>query len=199
MTITGKQTAYITFFLCALCSCREVAVPKPRGYFRIDLPAREYRLYEGDSSGPLNIPVSFEYPVYGQISFEPENSAEPGWFNIEFPQYNAKLYLTYKRVGNDLSYLIEQTYQMNVRNHIIKADAISEQVITDRDKGIYGILYDLRGNTATSVQFYLTDSARHFLRGSLYFDAEPNADSLAPVTGFFRQDIIHLIETVEWK
>ena len=199
MTITGKNTALITLILCALCSCREVAVPKPRGYFRIDLPAREYRLYDGSSFGSEQIPVSFEYPAYGQISYERENISEPGWFNIVFPKYNATLYLTYKNVGNDLFDLIEQTYQMNVRNHIVKADAISEQIIADREKGTYGILYDLKGNTATSVQFYLTDSTKHFLRGSLYFDAEPNADSLAPVTDFFRQDIIHLIETIKWK
>ena len=64
---------------------------------------------------------------------------------------------------------------------------------------VYGILYDLKGNTATAVQFYVTDSVNHYLRGSLYFSAEPNADSLAPVISFFRDDIIHLIETLKWK
>jgi gliding motility-associated lipoprotein GldD len=80
-----------------------------------------------------------------------------------------------------------------------KADAINELVINNKDNRIFGILYDLKGNTATSVQFYVTDSINHFLRGSLYFESEPNADSLAPVIYFFRADIIHLIETLKWK
>jgi gliding motility-associated lipoprotein GldD len=88
---------------------------------------------------------------------------------------------------------------MNVKNHITKADAINEQLINDSEKRIFGIFYDLKGNTASAVQFYVTDSTKHYLRGSLYFEAEPNADSLAPVIEFFREDVIHLIETLKWK
>ena len=94
---------------------------------------------------------------------------------------------------------MEQTYKMNVKNHISKADAIDEKVFNNNNENVYGILYDLKGNTASAVQFYVTDSTRHYLRGSLYFSAEPDADSLAPVIGFFRDDIIHLIETIKWK
>lgn len=199
MRMLRRISIPILFLLSFLCGCREVAVPKPRGYFRIDLPVREYRPYVEETSAEGMIPLTFEYPAYGEISYKSDNSPEPGWFNIEFPKYRARIYLTYKAVNNDLAGLIEQSYRMNVRNHIIKADAINEQIITDYERNIYGILYDLRGNTATSVQFFVTDSINHFLRGSLYFDAEPHADSLAPVTEFFREDIIHLIETLRWK
>jgi gliding motility-associated lipoprotein GldD len=88
---------------------------------------------------------------------------------------------------------------MNVKNHISKADAIKEQVYNNKENKVYGILYDLKGNTASAVQFYVTDSVKHYLRGSLYFSAEPDADSLEPVINFFREDIIHLIETLKWK
>ena len=72
-------------------------------------------------------------------------------------------------------------------------------LINNSKEKVYGILYDLRGNTATAGQFYVTDSTRHYLRGSLYFESEPNADSLAPVIDFFREDVVHLIETLKWK
>ncbi len=94
---------------------------------------------------------------------------------------------------------MEQTYRMNLKNHITKADAINEQMIIDPERKVYGILYDLKGSTATAVQFFVTDSTKHFFRGSLYFFAEPNPDSLAPVNEFFREDIIHIIETLKWK
>jgi gliding motility-associated lipoprotein GldD len=64
---------------------------------------------------------------------------------------------------------------------------------------VYGILYDIKGNSASSLQFYLTDSSRHFFRGALYFNVQPNKDSLAPVIDYFREDIIYLIETFSWK
>jgi gliding motility-associated lipoprotein GldD len=179
-------------------SCREVSVPKPKGYFRIDLPPKKYIVFNETGQGD-NLPLKFEYPVYGNISEKVDDKSEPGWFNIEFPAYKARIYLTYKDVGADLEGLIEQTYTMNVKNHITKADAINEQLINDVGNRIFGILYDLKGNTASAVQFYVTDSVKHYLRGSLYFESEPNADSLAPVIDFFREDVIHLIETLKWK
>lgn len=184
--------------IVSFLSCREVPVPKPKGYFRIDLPQKKYIMFN-ETDHDKNLPLKFEYPVYGNISEKGDDKSEPGWFNIEFPAYKARIYLTYKDVGGDLESLIEQTYTMNVKNHITKADAINEQLINDNENRVFGILYDLKGNTASAVQFYVTDSINHYLRGSLYFESEPNADSLAPVIDFFREDVIHLIETLKWK
>jgi gliding motility-associated lipoprotein GldD len=196
-----KKINLIVFLLIVFCSqgCNDISVPKPRGYFRIDLPARSYiRFNESPSSNP-SLPFSFEYPAYGQLLVNEADGDNPGWFNIEFPSYKAKIYLTYRNVGNDFAGLMEQTYKMNVKNHISKADAINEVKYFNKEKKVYGVLYDLKGNTASAVQFYITDSLKHYLRGSLYFAAEPDADSLAPVIDFFREDIIHLIETLKWE
>jgi gliding motility-associated lipoprotein GldD len=182
-------------FISTFAGCREVTVPKPTGYFRIDLPKRSYVLFDNGK----DLPFSFEYPSYGKLSTESENIKEPGWLNIEFPFYKAKIYLTYKNINNNFEGLMEQTYKMNVKNHISKADAINEQVISNPENKVFGILYDLKGNTASAVQFYVTDSIKHYLRGSLYFAAEPDADSLEPVINFFRGDIVNLIETLKWK
>ena len=182
-----------------LTGCREVPVPKPKGYFRIDLPEKEYIVFNDTIRQDDYLPLSFEYPVYGIISFDENVNPEPGWFNVDFPPFKARIYLTYKGINNDLDELMEQTYRMNVKNHISKADAISEQVFSDPENKVYGILYDLKGNTATAVQFFVTDSVHHFFRGSLYFLSEPNPDSIAPVNQFFRDDIIHMIETLRWK
>ncbi|MCX6256237.1 MAG: gliding motility lipoprotein GldD [Bacteroidia bacterium] len=200
MVILRKASILLLLvYLNASYGCREVVVPKPKGHFRIDLPKRQYLLFNDHRGKSGDMPFSFEYPAYGNLSFQDENRTEPGWFNIEFPTYKAKIYLTYKDVRNDFENLMEQTYKMNVKNHITKADAINEQVFNDKENNVYGILYDLKGNTASAVQFYVTDSVHHYLRGSLYFSAEPNADSLAPVIDFFREDIIHLIETLKWN
>lgn len=201
MTVIIKVTRINLLFiiLIALFGCKEISVPKPRGHFRIDLPARQYVMFNEQAGEKSNLPFSFEYPAYGKISFQSENGSNPGWFNIEFPAYKAKIYLTYKDVRNDLDSLLDQSYALNVKYHITKADAIKEQVFSNRENKVFGILYDLKGNTASSVEFYVTDSISHYLRGSLYFAAEPNADSLAPVIDFFREDITHLIETLKWK
>jgi gliding motility-associated lipoprotein GldD len=183
------------FLFLILCGCRHTVVPKPKGFFRIDLPEKKYVLFEPEP----DLPVSFEYPAYGKLAFNQEYAIESGWFNIEFPSYRAKIYLTYKHIKDNFPVLMEETYKMNVKNHIFKADAINEKEFSNKENNVYGILYDLKGNTASAVQFYATDSTRNYLRGSLYFAAEPDADSLAPVIDFFRKDIVHIIETLKWK
>jgi gliding motility-associated lipoprotein GldD len=189
----------LLILLIASYGCRHVAVPKPRGHFRIDLPSRNYVQFNEKARKNLNIPITFEYPAYGHLTFKGEHGSDPGWFDIEFPSYKAKIYLTYIDVKNDLDSLLDQSYNLNVKNHVAKADAIKEKVFSNRENKVYGVLYDLKGNTASAVEFYVTDSLSHYLRGSLYFAAEPNADSLAPVIDFFREDIIHLIESLKWK
>jgi gliding motility-associated lipoprotein GldD len=198
MMLIKRRTRLLTLliFLSASYGCRQVPVPKPRGHFRIDLPERQYVLFDDKIGKNPDIPLSFEYPAYGHLTFMNENR---GWFNIEFPFYKARIYLTYKDVKNDLDSLLDQSYDLNVKYHISKADAINEQTFNNRENMVYGILYDLKGNTASAVEFYVTDSLKHYLRGSLYFASAPNADSLAPVIDFFREDIIHLIETLKWK
>ena len=191
-----------TFFILAVVAaigCKRVPVPKPKGFFRIDMPEREYATFDARRNSGNNLPFTFEYPAFGKLNFNEEFEDEKGWFNIEFPEYKASLYLTYRDINRDFDELMEQTYRMNFKNHISKADAIDERHFINDDDRVYGILYDLKGNTATAVQFYMTDSVRHFLRGSLYFQATPNADSLEPVVNYFREDIIALIETLRWE
>lgn len=196
----SKVTVTILLLMAILSGChRKVPVPRPRGYFRIALPEKSYIKYADGRKKDLLLPFTFEYPAYGKISYESDDVSAPGWVNIDFPAYKARIYLTYKNVNNNLEELMDQGYTLNVRNHIIKADAISENMITNAEKRVYGILYDLKGSTATSVQFFVTDSVNHYLRGSLYFAAQPDPDSLAPVIDFFRKDIDHLIETLEWR
>lgn len=197
-TLKNSLLVIILAVTFSASGCRKGSVPRPVGYFRIDLPKRDYVLFDGNKEKKTDLPFSFEYPVYGKLSYAEGDKKEPGWMNIEFPFYKAKIYLTYKKINNNFDGLMEQTYKMNVKNHISKADAIKEQVISDNDKKVFGILYDLKGNTASAVQFYVTDSIKHYLRGSLYFAAEPDADSLKPVIDFFRGDIVHLIETLKW-
>ena len=164
--------------------------PKPRAYFRIDLKEKTYRY--SDSSQVCY----FEYPH--NIARVVPQKEHPDWFDIVYPTYNARIYCSYMPLTGNL-YEVSEDSRDFVYKHTVKADAITQQPYEDPEHRMYGILYDIQGNTASSVQFVLTDSVRHFLRGSLYFNNKPNKDSLAPVINYLRDDIIHLMETARWN
>lgn len=184
--------AGILFFLVLSTACHRKHTPKPHGYYRISFPEKNYQSFSG------TCPYSFEYPVYGQVLKDNEKGSEPCWINIDFPAYNGRIHISYKPVFNNLNSYLEDTYALAYK-HTVKAESIREQLIMNSDKKVYGILYDIEGSTASSVQFFLTDSTQHFLRGALYFKTTIDKDSLAPIIGFFREDVIHFIDTFEWN
>ncbi|MFH1120182.1 MAG: gliding motility lipoprotein GldD [Bacteroidota bacterium] len=176
-----------------LVACSDSTTPKPRGYFRIDLPEREYRSLDSI------FPYTFEYPVYAGISRDIHAPAEANWINIDFPRFKGRLHLSYKKVNKNLSTFTEDAHSL-VMKHIPKASAIEEVRIENPDNRVFGLIYDIKGTGAASpYQFYVMDSATHFLRGALYFDVIPNNDSLAPVIDFIKGDIQHMLETMKWK
>ena len=185
----------LIFFLSALWFCMDngTSVPKPHGYFRIELPKQEYRLYE--SVCPMNLEVS----TAAQIEvFRDRQSADSCWFNIYYPRYNARVHCTYISVGNRLNDLIDDAYGFAAK-HEMKATALRRTLVSDTIRHVHGILYDIEGDAASNVQFFLTDSSQHFLRGALYFFNPPNPDSIAPVLQFVRGDIDHIAQTLVWR
>jgi gliding motility-associated lipoprotein GldD len=174
-------------------ACSESPTPKPRGYFRIGLPEKEYRLLDSI------FPYTFEYPVYANITADLHAKSETNWINIDFPRFKGRVHLSYKNINNNLATFTEDAHSL-VMKHIPKASAIEEIRIENRDNKVYGLLYDIKGTGAASpYQFYVTDSTTHFLRGALYFSVIPNNDSLAPVIEFIKSDIQHMLETMKWK
>lgn len=174
-------------------ACNETYTPKPRGYFRIDLPEHEYVAFD------TTFPYAFEYPVYARISPDPFTPEEPYWLNIDFPEYKGRIHISYKVIDGNLVEYLEDSRQF-VMKHIPKASAINDSLILDRDRKLYGLVYYIDGMGAASpCQFFVTDSTRNFVRGALYFDVVPNNDSLAPVIDFLKEDIDHLLSTFTWK
>ncbi len=178
--------------LLLMVSCSNRSTPRPKGYPRIDLPEKSYRQYRS------NCDFGFEYPVYAQVVPYSGADAEPCWINIEFPAYKGTIHLTYKKVNGNLGTYLEDLHTL-VYKHTIRADDIIETPFYYPEKDVYGMVYDIKGNAASSVSFFITDSTRNFLSGALYFRVNPNRDSLAPVIDFFFEDIEHMISTFTWQ
>ena len=191
-----SQNKIILYFIALstifIPGCEQSYVPKPRAFFRIDLPKKEYKQLE------TPCPFTFEYPVYAKVLPDIRPETESCWMNIDFPQFKARIHLSYKRLNNDVAKYLEDSRTLTYK-HIAKATDIRENVFVNDTNRTYGLIYDIEGDAASNLQFYVTDSTRHFVRGALYFNAPPNQDSLSPVLNFIKKDVYQMMETFQWK
>lgn len=179
-----------------LLSCASDPVPRPEGYFRIDLPQeREFQ------RKTFHCPFTFELPEDAYLALRKPESENPCWFEIRYPRLKATVFMTYRDVygsRDTLRALIDEAYGLTLE-HQVKASALESANLISDSLGVYGTFYQLEGPVASQVQFYLTDSTDHFLRGSLYFTARPNPDSLQPVVNYLANDLMRLCESFRWQ
>lgn len=187
----------LLLLLVSSWACNSTFTPKPKGYFDIAFPEKKYQTFE-----QAGYPYSFELPVYATVikdsTFFDSTPENPWWINIDFPQFNGRIHISYKDLRqSNFDKLVNDAFNLTYK-HTSKATAIDDSVM-HTSNGVHGVYFKVGGNAATANQFFVTDSARHFLRGALYFDVTPNEDSLQPVNDFLKKDLLHMIETFRWK
>jgi gliding motility-associated lipoprotein GldD len=198
--ISTMKNNLLYFFLVIIFAvgCKNHYTPKPKGHFRIGFPEKNYVPFAENG-----FPFRFDKPGYSEIVKTPGRSSGPYDITITIPQYKADIHLTYKEiVKKDAWQTLDTLFNDSrtlVYKHVIKAETIGEEVFINPVSKVYGTIYRIKGNVASPMQFYLTDSIRHFLRGAFYIREVPNSDSLKPIIDFIEPDIIHLIETTTWK
>ena len=177
-----------TFLGFLVISCAQETQPKPSGELRLEYPNAAYQKF----SAPCDF--SFEYSNFAKI----ENAKNPCWYYIDYPKMKAKVFITYFPIKNDFDLHVKESEKM-VYEHTIKASAIDTKSFSFPDRKVFGNFYELQGPTASNLQFFATDSTKHYLTANLYFNTRPKPDSLAPAINYIKDDLRHLIETLEWK
>jgi len=194
-----KSLCYILPVAFCTASCNsDYSIGKKKGYFHIDFPEKKYQQFNQPG-----YPYTFEYPVYATVTKDStffDDKAGDWWINIDVPQFASRIYVSYKNIDavNRFDSLVSDGFKMAYKQHADVSTGIQESRILTPNN-VEGMYFDLGGNTATANQFFLTDSTRHFLRGAMYFDAAPNADSLGIVNDYLKKDLQHLINTLQWK
>jgi gliding motility-associated lipoprotein GldD len=177
----------IVFLMIIMLGCTTDTVPKPKAYLSLNYPKSNYELIS------VNRPYIFEISKQSTVHELPKN-----WLKISYPELKASVDVTYRPVKNNLKELLMEADKL-VFEHTIKADNISSRDYSNAEKRVYGKLYDIAGNAASQVQFHVTDSSRHFLKASLFFYTKPNYDSVLPAVEHIKQDMIRMMESLEWR
>ncbi len=197
---TVHLTLY-TIVLITCVACNNVSTPKPYGYYRIAVPDTSYIDFATSRLSPSIGEPEGAYPYTFALSRNAvvkPRAEEPYWIDLYYPALDATIHCSYKPVRSNLRELTNDALEFVYRNASF-ANAIPEREYNHPEAKVYGVLFDLEGNTASSCQFFITDSTHHFFRASVYCNCQPNADSLAPVYNYLRTDVIKMVETFRWN
>lgn len=192
---TSLAVALACFGLILLVSsCDRGYLPKPLGYNRLDLPEPEYH------SLPDTLPYDFEYSKHAKLLPDTSYVRDRFWIELYYPAIKSNIHITYQPLkGSEklLREFMDDSYTLTAK-HQIKAYAINE-IISVTPSGKTAVIAELEGEVPSQLQFTVTDSVRNFLRGALYFNTKVQNDSLAPAIEYMKRDMMHIINTLEWR
>ncbi|MCJ7467449.1 MAG: gliding motility lipoprotein GldD [Maribacter sp.] len=175
---------FIVLFMAT--ACKEDQLPKPKAMLRLEYP----EAHMGDLQTDQFI---FQYNQMAKVKNQTSSSLE-----LDYPIMKGSIFINYKKVENNLGKLLSDAQKFSYE-HVVKADAIAEQPFVNGKDKVYGMFYEVTGDAASQAQFYVTDSTKHFVTGSLYFYAKPNYDSIYPAAEYLQNDIRRIMETLRWK
>jgi len=200
-----RFTVFVFLITMVFTQCKEdkVFIPKPRMYPKIEFPAKSFKAFQPNSCDfNMEIPEYFQYikdtSSVKKLDINPEDAA--CWFDLYSEQLNSYIHMSYFAIDSRKGFdkLVADAFEM-VDKHNVKANYRDEIKVDDASRRLHGILFEIDGPVATPLQFFLTDSTNHFLRGSLYFKSQVNTDSIAPVYSFVKEDFNHLLESFKWN
>ena len=181
------RRVFILLFLIIFLGCKKDILPKPKAYLSLTYPEKTYE------DLTLSRPYSFKVSKMATIINEKNN-----WLSIKYPRLKASIDITYRPVKNNLKELLIEAEKL-VFKHSVKAEQIVPKDFINPKRRVFGSIYEITGNAASQIQFHVTDSTNNFIKGSLYFYAKPNYDSILPAVNYIKEDILHLIETLKWQ
>jgi len=192
-----KISALLLLVMMMLVSCNDQVIPKPKAYPRIIFPEKSFETFEA-----TYCPFKMQMPTYSTVerdsTFFNQKTEHPCWVNVKFGQFKGTIHMNYKPIDGMASFekLLEDAHKLTYK-HSYKAKFIDDELF-QTETGATAMVYSVGGNAASNVQFFVTDQQKHYVRGALYFETVPNIDSILPVVNFVKQDMVHLINTLEW-
>jgi gliding motility-associated lipoprotein GldD len=177
----------LSIIVLTFTNCNSDSYPKPRGQVRLEYPPAEYEYFN-----QVDSLYSFKYSKHSKLLPKDDKN-----INIKYPKMNATIHLTYHAIDSNYYALIKDIEELTFK-HSVRASSIDEKYFENQELSTKGILFDVKGEVASNIQFYITDSTTNILSGELYFYVEPNYDSLKPAINYIKDDIMALMESLRW-
>ncbi|MCK0146298.1 gliding motility lipoprotein GldD [Arenibacter sp. F26102] len=176
----------LIFMVCFISACEDDVLPKPKAMLRLEYPSGKEEVLQTQH-------FSIKRNEKARLKSESHTS-----FVLDYPLMKGSIFVNYKEVNGNLDKLLTDAQKLSYE-HVLKAEGIYEDPVVNEPHKVYGMYYEIKGDAASQSQFYVTDSIKHFVTGSLYFYAKPNYDSILPAAVYLQNDMRNIIESLRWK
>lgn len=161
--------------------------PKPKAQFELKYPTPHYK--------PLLIDCSYSFEQ--NLLAVPQTLSDCG-LTLDYPALSAKLYLTYFDLITFSLDTLLLDFDKRLKMFGKEAFQMEESTFENKAQNLFGSCVVIVGDSPSNLHFFGTDTKKHYLTGSLLFNAAPNYDSLAPAIAYVKSDVQKLLETLRW-
>lgn len=165
----------------------QTLTPKPKAQLDLTYPTPQYK--------PLTSDCAFAFE-YNQLAVSETLSACS--VTLDYDALNAKLYLTYFDLAESSLDTLLLDFDKRLKMFGKQAVQIDESAYENKAQNVLGSCIIIVGDSPSNLHFFSTDAKRHYLTGSLLFEAVPNYDSLSPAIAYIKNDVQKLFETLHW-
>lgn len=174
------------FLVFLIFGCQSTT-PKPKAQLALKYPIPQYE--------PIinNCTYTFEH---NQLAM-PKMLSSCG-ITLEYTSLNANLYLTYFDLTKFSLDTLLLDFDKRLKMFGKQAFQVYESAYENKAQNVLGSCIIIVGDSPSNLHFFGTDTQKHYLTGSLLFEAAPNYDSLSPAIAYIKKDVQRLFETLYW-
>lgn len=180
------------YFLFTFFSCENNSIlPKQDAYLRIEFNEPNYLIYKSQNSK-----INFLYNARSS-SLKPTSART---INLDYKKLGMSLDLSFDKLNDETeltNYL--RDFNLLLDAHTKRSNGFLIKEFENRNYSTYGKLYEFRGDVASPIQFFLTDSINNFIHGSLNMTVKSKYDSIYPSVQYIKNDILVFFESINLK
>lgn len=188
-----KQTLVLLFAVLLAYACSDgnnrPAIPRPTAYPRV---AKLENVFHASDS------LSLKFLTNAEANLRIKT---PEWFDIEYPQYGATIYVSITPVNS--SRIKEVLANRSQRATINIADKSHVNTTEIKSADFVSELYESPSTRSTPLQFISTDGRDYVVSGAVFFSnvaADAPLDSLSPMISQIKGDITKALSEIStWE
>ena len=180
------------YFLFTFFSCENnSSLPKQDAYLRIEFNKPNYLTHKSQNSK-----INFFY----NASSSSLNYISARTINLDYKKLGMSLDLSFDKLNDETeltNYL--RDFNLLLDAHTKRSNGFLIKEFENRNYSTYGKLYEFRGDVASPIQFFLTDSINNFIHGSVNMTVKSKYDLIYPSVQYIKNDILVFFESINLK